>query len=222
MTTDDLRDRVSRLPWHHQIDFGGGVLSPGNTTIDVLRAVASIYFKHGIAGRSFLDIGCWDGFNSFEASSRGASRVLATDHFAWSDRGWGSRDSFELARSHLAPSVEVIDIDIADLTPEHVGQFDVALFAGVLYHLRHPLLALEQVGKLATMLIVETWLDARDQERPMMVFYPGSELANDHTNWWGPNRPCVEAMLRDVGFTRVEFTEHPIYPERGIFHAWRL
>ena len=127
---------------------------------------------------------------------------------------------FELARSHLAPSVEVMDIDIADLTPERVGRFDIALFAGVLYHLRHPLITLEQIARLADMLIVETWLDARDQERPMMVFYPGSELANDHTNWWGPNRACVEAMLRDVGFPGVAFTPHPVYPERGIFHAY--
>jgi tRNA (mo5U34)-methyltransferase len=219
---EDLQALVNQLPWHHQIDFGCGVISPGNGKIGPLRAAADVYFRHGIAGKSFLDIGCWDGFNSFEASRRGASRVLATDHFAWSDQCWGNRQSFELARSHLAPTVEVMDIDLPDLTPEKIGQFDVVLFAGVFYHLRHPFMTLEGVAKLVSqMFIVETWLDARDQDRPMMVFYPGSELANDHTNWWGPNRLCVEAMLRDVGFSRVEFVEHPVYADRGIFHAHR-
>ena len=55
----------------------------------------------------------------------------------------------------------------------------------------------------------------------MMVFYPGRELANDPTNWWGPNSACVTAMLRDSGFARVEYQQHPRYPDRGIFHAYR-
>ena len=219
---EDLQALVNQLPWHHQIDFGDGVISPGRGENGSLRAAADVYFRHGIAGKSFLDIGCWDGFNSFEASRRGASRVLATDHFAWSDQCWGNRQSFELARAHLAPTVEVMNIDLPDLTPERIGRFDVVLFAGVFYHLRHPFMTLEGVARLASqMLIVETWLDARDQDRPMMVFYPGSELANDHTNWWGPNRLCVEAMLRDVGFSRAEFAEQPVHADRGIFHAHR-
>jgi tRNA (mo5U34)-methyltransferase len=217
-----LRKQIDALPWHHQIDFGDGLLTPGGGKIDIMKAQADAYFRDGLAGKTFLDIGCWDGFNSIEASRRRARRVLATDHFAWSDQCWGKREAFELARSHLAPSIEVMDIDLPDLSPERVGVFDVVLFAGVFYDLRHPFLALEKLAGLAAQIfIVETHLDARDQDRPMMVFYPGSELANDHTNWWGPNRLCVEAMLRDVGFPRVEFAEHPVYADRGIFHAHR-
>jgi tRNA (mo5U34)-methyltransferase len=55
-----------------------------------------------------------------------------------------------------------------------------------------------------------------------MVFYPGSELANDPGNWWGPNPACVLAMLRDVGFSEVQYMPHPIVGRtRGIFHATR-
>ena len=87
----DLRARVDALRWHHQIDFGNGILSPGSVSLDVLRAQAEIYFQFGIRGQSFLDIGCWDGFNSIEAHRRGASRVLATDHYVWSEESWGRR-----------------------------------------------------------------------------------------------------------------------------------
>jgi tRNA (mo5U34)-methyltransferase len=219
---EQLRSLINSLPWHHQIDFGENLLSPGNTKIDVLKAQADAYFLGGVAGKTFLDIGCWDGFNSIEAHKRGAKRVLATDHFAWSNNCWGKREAFEIARTQLAPSIEVMDIDLPDLSLERIGTFDVVLFAGVFYHLRHPFLALEHLSKLATQtFIVETHLDALDQDRPVMVFYPGKELAEDPTNWWGPNRPCVEAMLRDIGFARVEFQQHPFYHNRGIFRAYR-
>jgi tRNA (mo5U34)-methyltransferase len=214
-----LQDAINHLPWFHTLDFGQGISSPGMTPLPVLQAQANIYFRHGIEGKSFLDIGCWDGFNSFEALRRGARRVLATDHFAWSEGCWGDRRAFDLARQHLAPTVEVMDVDLPDLTPDRVGHFDVVLFAGVLYHLRHPFLTLERMADLATSeLILETHLDATEYERPVMVFYPGKELNGDPTNWWGPNRACVEAMLRDVGFKNVEYTPHTAGP-RGVFRA---
>jgi len=217
-----LRAQINALPWHHQIDFGNGLLSPGNTKIEVLRAQADVYFERSLAGKTVLDVGCWDGFNSFEAHRRGAARVLATDHFAWSDKCWGKREAFELGRAYLAPAVEVMDIDLAELTLERVGAFDIVLFLGVLYHLRHPFATLEAISKLAnSTLIVETHLDALDINRPAMIFYPGAELANDPTNWWGPNIECVKAMLRDVGFLNVRYTRHPFYANRGIFHARR-
>jgi tRNA (mo5U34)-methyltransferase len=216
-----LRERVNALPWFHQIDFGNGIVSPGMIAIETLRKQADAYFRGGVAGKSVLDIGCWDGFNSIEAMRRGAARVLATDHYAWSDRCWGKRESFELAREHIAPAIEVMDLDLAELTVERIGTFDVVLFAGILYHLRNPLRVLTRLAPLAReVFIVETHLDARWVRRPAMIFYPGSELLNDPTNWWGPNAACVEAMLRDVGFSEVSHARN-IVRRRGIFHATR-
>ena len=96
-------------------------------------------------GLSVLDIGAWDGFFSFECERRGASRVVAADYFSWHGSGWGTKAGFTLARDVLGSKVEDVDIDVMDLTPERVGTFDLVLFLGVLYHLRHPLLALERV-----------------------------------------------------------------------------
>jgi tRNA (mo5U34)-methyltransferase len=220
---DRLQERVNALRWFHQIDFGGGVLAPGPVKIEWLRAQADAYFSVALDGMSVLDIGCWDGFNSFEAARRGARRVLATDHYVWNTPDKGDRQSFELARAHLAPEVEIKDIDLFDLTPATVGTFDIVLFCGIFYHLRNPFLVLEQISKLVEQtLILETHLDAADVDRPAMIFYPSSELSNDDTNWWGPNRACIEAMLRDVGFPRITFRENPAHPSgRGIFHARR-
>ncbi len=215
-----LRAEVNHLQWFHSIDFGDQIVSPGLASIEQLRAQADIYFAGGLAGLSVLDIGCWDGFNSIEAIRRGARRVLATDYWVWAHHPWASRATIELARKHVAPSLEIREIDVPDLRSEAVGRFDLVLFCGVFYHLRHPLRVLEGVARLAAKtLILETHLDAQEIERPAMVFYPGDELNGDGSNWWGPNRPCIEAMLRDVGFKQVEFFRHPTALTRGIFRA---
>ena len=174
-----------------------------------------------LAGKSVLDIGCWDGAYSIEATRRGATRVLATDHFVWHSLPSGRRP-FEIARERLAPTIEMRDIDVPDLSVETVGQFDIVLFCGVFYHLRNPFEAVERVAKIATeCLVLETHMISFPWWRPYMRFWPGRELSDDPTNWWSPNRLCVEAMLRDVGFKRIEF-RHPDYRRRrGIFHAWR-
>jgi tRNA (mo5U34)-methyltransferase len=215
-----LRERVESLQWFHKIDFGDGIISPGVADLALLRAQADIYFEGGIEGKSVLDIGCWDGFNSIEAVRRGAGRVLATDHWVWAHHPWANRSTIELAREHLAPGLQIMDIDVPDLSPERVGRFDIVLFCGVFYHLRHPFQVLESVARVVSeTLIVETAMDAADVPRPAMIFYPADELNGDGSNWWGPNRACVEAMLRDVGFPDVRFTPHPIAPDCGIFRA---
>jgi tRNA (mo5U34)-methyltransferase len=218
---DALRRQVQSLPWFHEIDLGNGIVTPGRTKAEVLRAAADIYFGASLSGKSVLDIGCYDGFQSFEAHRRGARRVLATDHFIWAHDA-RCRTAFDIARLHVGREVEVMDIDVADLSVEKVGTFDLVLFAGVFYHLRHPFLTLERVAQLATeTLIVETHLDALDVPRPAMIFYPTTELNNDPTNWWGPNPACVQAMLHDVGFPHI--TQHilPGTINRGVFRATR-
>ena len=151
-----------------------------------------------------LDVGAWDGFFSFEAERRGAARVVAADYYSWHGGGWGSKAGFELARTTLGSKVEDVDIDVMDLSPERVGTFDVVFFLGVLYHLRHPLLALERIASVTRkLLVLETVVDMEGISRPAAAFYPRRELNNDPTNWWGPNVPALHAMLGDVGFDDV-------------------
>jgi hypothetical protein len=98
--------------------------------------------------------------------------------------------------------------DISYLTPREVGYFDIVLFFGVLYHLKHPMLALERVCDLATDLAcVESFVtdEQPDGTIPAMEFYEGIELAGQFDNWVGPNISCLMAMCRTAGFARVEF-----------------
>jgi tRNA (mo5U34)-methyltransferase len=212
----DLERAVAAIRWAHRIDLGQGVITPGlwNTPeiLDRLRLPADL------SGQTVLDVGCWDGFYSFEAERRGASRVLATDSFTWQRKSWGSKDGFDLARRVLSSRVEDLEIDVLDLSPERVGVFDVVLFLGVLYHMKHPMLALERVAAVTRrLLVVETVIDLLYAPRPALAFYPGAELNQDDSNWFGPSPSAVEAMLRAAGFPRVE----RVWPSEGRLLAWR-
>ena len=104
----------------------------------------------------------------------------------------GTKAGFQLAREALNSRVEDVDIDVMDLSPERVGTFDIVLFLGVLYHLKHPLLALERVASVTRqLLILETVVDMVGIRRPAAAFYPATELSGDPTNWWGPNVPAI-------------------------------
>ena len=225
MDRDELQKRADALRWYHTIDLGQGVVTRGvdNTP----ERLARVHLPEDLSGKTVLDIGAWDGFFSFEAERRRASRVVACDYYAWHGMGWGTgrgKDGFELARTALNSRVEDVALDVMDLSPEKIGTFDVVFFLGVLYHLPNPLLALERVASVAQdFLVLETVVDMVGFGRPAAAFYPGRELNGDPTNWWGPNEAAVHGMLKAVGFTRVETVtptrSAPYRAARAVYHA---
>jgi tRNA (mo5U34)-methyltransferase len=221
----NLRTQVGKFPhWHHSIDLGDGFVTPGGKSLATCNSEANVIFNRvDLTSRSVIDVGAWNGFFSFEAKRRGAARVLATDSYCWTHPHFRGRETFDLARSALGIQVDAREIDVAQLSPETVGEFDIVLFLGVFYHRYDAIEALEKVARLAKhVLIVETQLDLRHIKRPAMAFYPGSELGGDDTNWWGPNEQCMRALLLGHGFAEVEVSAHPVFRYgRAIFHAWR-
>ena len=102
-------------------------------------------------------------------------------------------------------------LDFYELRDAGLGAFDYVLFLGILYHLKHPLLALEMVCELTTdTAIVESFVTDGDTWRehigdvPSMEFYETDELGNQLDNWNGPTVGCLLAMCRAAGFVRVE------------------
>jgi tRNA (mo5U34)-methyltransferase len=213
MDTEDLDAEIAKITWYHSIPLGNGVVTPGvDHTSDRLT---KLRLPEDLTGKTVLDVGAWDGFFSFEAERRGAAQVLATDSFSWSGEGWGTKAGFDLARSVLGSNVEDKEIDVLDLSPESVGVFDVVMFLGILYHMKHPMLALERVfGVTGELLVMSTFVDMTWRRRPAAAFYPGTEANDDATNWWGPNPAAVVAMLRTAGFRRVEIVDRPAPPWR--------
>jgi tRNA (mo5U34)-methyltransferase len=245
MDVNELKAEVGKTRWYHSIDLGNGIVTSGWEK-DTASRLRKLMIPDDLHGLTVLDIGAWDGFFSFEAERRGAKRVLATDYDSWLGKTWGSKAGFELARRALNSHVEAMTIDVLELSPERVGVFDLVLFLGVLYHLRHPLLALERIFNVTgSHLILETHVDMLWSRRPVMAFYPSSELYGDPTSWWGPNPVAVIAMLKSVGFKKVRLVsrKHSLFSMLGsatylkirkrspffrslqqnrmVFHAWR-
>lgn len=246
MIKEEIAEKAAQICWFHRIDLGHGSVTPGVDNSP--GKLAALGIPASLAGKSVLDIGAWDGFFSFEAERRGAQRVLATDSFVWEGKCSGcSKAGFELARTARNSKVEDHHIDILDLMPEKIGVFDVVFCLGVLYHMRHPLLALERVAGVTApggMLILETHVEMLHIRRPAMAFYAGDELDGDASNWCGPNPACVVAMLKTAGYRFVRIHDpdlvrsyaaprrwkswrevlkgrEAIDSRRMIFHAWK-
>jgi tRNA (mo5U34)-methyltransferase len=221
MSDKALAEAVRQYQWFHSIDLGNGIVTPGAKSAAVHKIEATAFFDPiQMEGATVVDIGAWNGFYSFEAKRRGASRVLATDHVAWETlRG---RDAFDLSRSVLGLDIETLDIDVPDISPEKLGTFDVVLFLGVFYHLFDPIDGLRRAASLAKeVLVVETHMALGELDRPAMVMYPGAELNGDASNWWGPNPACMMALLRQFGFEKIDAAWTSYVDQRAVYHAWR-
>ena len=190
--------------WWHSFDLPDGTHIDGvNSMASQKHRISQFPIPEDLRGKRVLDIGAWDGWFSFEMERRGAE-VMAVDN-------WDS-SRFREIHQLLGSRVDYRQMDMYDLTPERIGRFDIVLFMGVLYHLKHPLLGLERVCALTTemaavdsFVLREEHLPGQDLERlPVMAFYETDEFAGQTDNWVGPSLACLLAFCRTAGFARVE------------------
>jgi tRNA (mo5U34)-methyltransferase len=238
LSPEEIRRRAKALgPWFHNLDLNGVRTAPehflGDYPAVKWRSFADAIPKD-LTGKSVLDIGCNGGFYSMEMKKRGAARVLGVDF-----------DEDYLAQARFAAQVTGLDIEFRQLSVYDVGalgeRFDVVLFMGVLYHLRHPLLALDLlyehvVGDLLVFQSMQRgskdvedvaenydfWqTEMFDHAAYPKLHFIENRYADDPTNWWVPNAACAEAMLRSAGFAIVAHPEDEVYVcRRGERSQW--
>jgi tRNA (mo5U34)-methyltransferase len=223
LTEQAISAEVRRLgPWFHNLDLGGVRTAPDHFLGDYptckWRGFAGA-IPADLTGKTVLDLGCNAGFYAIEMKRRGAARVVGVDC-----------DDEYLAQARFAASVSGAEIELVNLSVYDVARlgerFDLVLFLGVLYHLRHPLLALDLLREhvVGETLVVQSLLRGDESAPPVAEDYPFAErqifeqpgyprmcfveerYAGDPTNWWIPNRACLAAMIRSAGF---RITAHP-------------
>lgn len=204
-----LEDRIQGLAGqvharfrYHSIDLPDGSVLPGLQSVDHLRWRLGLFgLPQDLRGKRVLDIGAWDGWFSFECERRGAT-VTAVDCV--------ELDTFIEAKRLLNSTVEYLTLDVNELSARRLGRFDIVLFFGVLYHLRHPLLGLERVLELSTdIACIESFTivpEAR-QIPAVMEYYERTELGGQLDNWCGPSPECLVSFCRSAGFARVELKD---------------
>jgi tRNA (mo5U34)-methyltransferase len=221
-----IEARVRALPfWYHKIALPHGVVTPGYAPIDA----AAYRVPERLDGKRVLDVGAWDGYWSFEALKRGAREVVAIDDFSDDGgtlynaerRAW---QNFDLCRGLLgfdAARCQRHRMSVYEVDEKRLGRFDVVFCFGMLYHLRHPLLALDKLGAVCgeTIYVESAILDDYSPYRGglghgypdnqmVMEFYPHAEYGQNLTNWWVPTLACLGHMVGSAGFPRI--------------NAWRL
>lgn len=225
MTSEEIVAELKRLePWFHRIDLGGGIYTKTESVMG-----EPVDHPHGpwqtiqrllppdLRGKTVLDVGCNAGFYSFEAKRRGAKRVLGVD---------GQRQHVRqglFVRKVLGLDVEFRRLNVYELSPRRVGQFDITLALGLLYHLKHPILALENLYRVTKeLLVIETAImpvkqtpesfpysfGAAEAALHPLVYVENSPEAKEQIyNWFLPGVNALIAMLRNIGFAEVELVE---------------
>lgn len=228
MTVAEIEAKARELgPWFHNIDLKGVHTAPDHFLGDYPNVKWRRFgdaLPADLTGKSVLDIGCNGGFYSIEMKRRGAERVVGLDS-----------DPDYLAQARFAAAVQGADIEFRELSVYDVGllgeRFDIVLFMGVLYHLRHPLLALDLIHEhvASDLLVFQSMQRGSREIEPVHADYafsetehfdrPGypklhfieHEYSGDPTNWWVPNAACAEAMLRSAGFSITDHPEEEVY-----------
>ena len=228
LSRTEIERRVRALgQWFHNLDLGGVQTAPDHFLGDYPRKVWELIgdaLPRDLSGKTVLDIGCNAGFFSLEMKRRGAARVVGVDS-----------DPRYLAQARLASEVSGLPIELHELSVYDVARlgerFDLVLFMGVLYHLRHPLLALDLLHEHAVgeTLVFQSMLRGSNGRFHVERDYPFSErdvfdhpswprlhfveheYARDWSNWWIPNRACAEAMLRSAGFVPEQIPHTEVY-----------
>jgi tRNA (mo5U34)-methyltransferase len=196
--------------WHHIIHFPHGIVSPG--AYDPRHLFDRLALPD-LRGKRVLDVGTRDGFFAFACEKLGAE-VVAIDHTDPANTG------FLASRKILGSSVEYVQANVYTLEPDQLGSFDVILFLGVLYHLRHPLLALDRLRALSrghiyveSLVCDQSIFTGLQQPQalaavaprlvdiPIAQFLPFGRFHPDWTNKWSPNVACLRALVEDALFT---------------------
>jgi tRNA (mo5U34)-methyltransferase len=228
LSQEQIRRRIEELgPWFHNMELAGVQTAPEH----FLGDYPHVKWKHfsqvvpeRLDGKTVLDIGCNAVFYSMEMKRRGASRVVGID----------SDDRF-LAQARFAAEVNGYDIEFHNLTVYDVAQlgekFDLVIFMGVLYHLRHPLLALDLIREhvAGDLMLFQSMQRGSKVSEPLdndyhfwrtdifenanfpAMYFIENRYSGDPTNWWIPNMACVEGMLRSSGFEIVEHPEEEVF-----------
>jgi tRNA (mo5U34)-methyltransferase len=223
-----LRAVEELAPWFHNLHLPENLETAPDHALGDFPAFKwrelAASLPEDLRGWRALDVGCNAGFYSFELAKRGA-HVTGIDrepHYL-RQAEWAAR---ELG---LTERVRFRQGQIYDLG--RTGErYDLVLFMGVFYHLRHPLLALDLLAEKATKILVFQCLTAPDEgvvpapaDMPLLkrdvltapgwprVSFIEHRLAGDLSNWWAPNHAAILAMLRSSGLRPVAQPSHEIY-----------
>lgn len=203
MNENEIREKIEQYTFYHIIQLTDQIATPGNPEyLSTQNMVLEEIRKVDLRGKRVLDIGCRDGLFAFEAEKHGSAEVIGIDNDL-------SKPAVEFLIPFLKSGVKMFEMNLFDLRPDNFGNFDVVIFAGVLYHLRYPFWALRIVRDVLSnggKLILESaiW---RGQSHHAMLYCPVEESPYEPSSCTFFNAKGLCTTLRSLGF-EVEATQY--------------
>jgi tRNA (mo5U34)-methyltransferase len=186
----------SRFYWHQRFELATGVYTPGANDIPFLLQAARL--PEDLRGATVLDIGATNGGLAFELERLGAARIVTIDIYR---ADWFG---FDQLKTLLNSRVEYLRASVYELPAKLTEQFDIVAFCGVLYHLRHPLLALDIVRTFTSgRALIETAVCDRFVSGagsvPLVLYHRLDDLNGDGSNWFEPSVAALTDWCRSCG-----------------------
>ncbi len=224
---------TKEIGWFHSIDLKHGLKTPGG--VGWKSRSENFKFKERLKNKTVLDIGAMEGGDSFSAEMCGALvTAYDVDNFLEYDLGlnaaydfvvkkyldakelgkereWLFLNSkilgFEFCKSIRESSVNRISGSVYDLNPEN-GKYDIVFCFGLLYHLRHPILALDKIYSVTNeMAFINNQIYTGDSYNSNTILFYNDEWRGSYTNWFVPTPKAFIDMVSSVGFRKVEVVD---------------
>lgn len=236
MNNEELIKKINQYKeWFYDFDLGSelnvssklsnNVKAVHQTRLQMVMATIDDYFGDNLSQVSCLDIGCHEGYFSFELAKK-VNSVLGIDIRA---------DSLEKAdlirRLKKINNVVFQKGDCYNLEKFTESKFDLTLFLGVLYHLDNPIGALKSLSAITTKLcIIETqiiddidaqiewgskkWLRKCDGLFAVIdessEFDAGNAESGSFSISLCPSIGAIYSILMAVGFKKINIVKPPI------------
>jgi len=200
MTIDreTLLEQIQQEHWYQSIPLGDGTTTAGETGDAEHDKIAMMELPDDLSGKSVLDIGCSEGFYSYEFETRGASKILAIDKHPDACR------KFRLIHQLRDSQVEFREIDFFDLDRKEIGQHDIVLFLAVFHHVRHPLLAIDRLYDLTAEVTFIEYVEALPESGEDLSLLLRRKSKKPGLYQMLPTRSYMTEMLQRAGYSQVE------------------
>lgn len=222
MDTETINRKLNSVRWYHRFEIVPDVFTPGILPTNAKESFSHFGIPPDLRGKEVLEIGTWDGPIAFEAEARGAT-VTALDIQD------PSRTGFNVAKEILKSNVTYVQGSVYDATKLLGKTFDYVFFLGVFYHLKHPIMAFEEIAKLLNddgalvfegeclRFYCEDEAGVRMDDEcirklalsniPLTLFYANT-FKGDDSNWFIPNYACFKGWIEAAG---LELIRHGFY-----------
>jgi SAM-dependent methyltransferase len=198
MTSTDIQTTLASLgPWYHAVTVGDYV-TPGKVDPEERIQLALDTFPEDLTGCTVLDVGGNCGSVALALARRGAQATVV-------EPGGNYRKQGRALAEHFGLDVTFRKGDVYDV--RNLGTFDYVVFYGLIYHLRHPLLALD-IMRAATrkQLVLSSRVNQSTSKNWALGNVGGQVPSLDREaahNWWLPSVTGMEESMRVYGFTDV-------------------